>query len=72
MLVLKDLLPLMRENDVRLLDSDGNEICLLRKDHTQEILSEKISQYDCRQHLQRRGNIGYGKYFFKKYGGLIS
>nr|DAI74688.1 MAG TPA: hypothetical protein [Caudoviricetes sp.] len=41
MLVLKDLLPLMRENDVRLLDSDGNEICLLRKDHTQEILSEK-------------------------------
>lgn len=41
MLVLKDLLPLMRENDVRLLDSDGNEIYLLRKDHTQEILSEK-------------------------------
>lgn len=41
MLVLKDLLPLMRENDVRLLDFDGNEICLLRKDHTQEILSEK-------------------------------
>lgn len=41
MLVLKDLLSLMRENDVRLLDSDGNEICLLRKDHTQEILSEK-------------------------------
>lgn len=41
MLVLKDLLPLMRENDVQLLDSDDNEICLLRKDHTQEILSEK-------------------------------
>lgn len=41
MVILKDLLPLIQENDVRLLDSDGNEICLLRKDHTQEIFSEK-------------------------------
>ena len=41
MVILKDLVPLIRENDVRLLDSDGNEICLLRKDYAQEILSPK-------------------------------
>lgn len=41
MVILKDLLPLIQENDIRLLDSDGDEICLLSKDHTQEILSSR-------------------------------
>jgi hypothetical protein len=39
MVILKDLVPLIRENDIRLLSSDGDEICLLSKDYTQEILS---------------------------------
>lgn len=38
MVILKDLVPLIRENDIRLLSSDGDEICLLSKDYTQEIL----------------------------------
>lgn len=41
MVILKELIPLMRENDVRLVDSDGSEICLLRKDYMHDILSEK-------------------------------
>lgn len=41
MVILKDLLPLIQENDIRLLDSDGDEICLLSKDYTQEILSSR-------------------------------
>lgn len=41
MVILKELIPLMRENDVRLVDSDGSEICLLRKDYIHDILSEK-------------------------------
>ena len=39
MVILKDLVPLIRENDIRLLSFDGDEICLLSKDYTQEILS---------------------------------
>lgn len=39
MVILKDLVPLIRENDIPLLSSDGDEICLLSKDYTQEILS---------------------------------
>lgn len=39
MVILKDLVPLIRENDIRLLSSDGDEICLLSKDYTQEIIS---------------------------------
>lgn len=39
MVILKDLVPLIRENGIRLLSSDGDEICLLSKDYTQEILS---------------------------------
>lgn len=39
MVILKDLVPLIRENDIRLLSSDGDEIYLLSKDYTQEILS---------------------------------
>ena len=39
MVILKDLVPLIRENDIRLLSSYGDEICLLSKDYTQEILS---------------------------------
>ena len=39
MVILKDLVPLIRENDIRLLSSDGDEICLLSKDYAQEILS---------------------------------
>lgn len=39
MVILKDLVPLIRENDIRLLSSDDDEICLLSKDYTQEILS---------------------------------
>lgn len=39
MVILKDLVPLIRENDIRLFSSDGDEICLLSKDYTQEILS---------------------------------
>lgn len=39
MVILKDLVPLIRENNIRLLSSDGDEICLLSKDYTQEILS---------------------------------
>ena len=39
MVILKDLVPLIRENDIRLLSSDGDEICILSKDYTQEILS---------------------------------
>ena len=39
MVILKDLVPLIRENDIRLLSSDGDEICLLSKAYTQEILS---------------------------------
>ena len=39
MVILKGLVPLIRENDIRLLSSDGDEICLLSKDYTQEILS---------------------------------
>ena len=41
MVILKDLLPLIQENDIRLLCSDEDEICLLRKDYTQEILSSR-------------------------------
>lgn len=41
MVILKDLLPLIQENDIRLLSSDGDEICLLSKDYTQEILSSR-------------------------------
>ena len=41
MAILKDLLPLIQENDIRLLSSDGDEICLLSKDYTQEILSSR-------------------------------
>lgn len=41
MVFVKDLLPLIQENDIRLLDSDGDEICLLSKDYTQEILSSR-------------------------------
>lgn len=41
MVILKDLVPLIQENDIRLLSSDGDEICLLSKDYTQEILSPR-------------------------------
>lgn len=41
MVIFKDLLPLIQENDIRLLSSDGDEICLLSKDYTQEILSSR-------------------------------
>lgn len=41
MVILKDLLPLIQENDIRLLGSEGDEICLLSKDYTQEILSSR-------------------------------
>lgn len=37
----KDLLPLIWYNDIRLVNGANEEICLLRKDFTERILSDK-------------------------------
>lgn len=39
---LRNLLPLIRYNDVRLLDACDNEICLLRKQYLDDFISEKF------------------------------
>ena len=45
MIKLKDVLPLVLENDIRLVDNDsGEEICLLRNGYFNSILSEKYSR----------------------------
>ncbi len=44
MITLKDVLPLVLENDIRLVDNDsGEEICLLRNGYFNSILSDKYS-----------------------------
>lgn len=44
MIKLKDILPLVLENDIRLVDNDsGDEICLLRNGYFDSILSKKYS-----------------------------
>lgn len=43
-ITLKDILPLVLENDIRLVDNDsGDEICLIRNGYFNSILSEKYS-----------------------------
>lgn len=44
MITLKDILPLVLENDIRLVDNEsGDEICLLRNGYFNSVLSEKYS-----------------------------
>lgn len=42
MIKVKDILPLVKWNDVRLVLGEEDEICLLRKDFIAETLSDKI------------------------------
>ena len=42
MVKVKDILPLVKWNDVRLVLDEEDEICLLRKDFIAETLSDKI------------------------------
>lgn len=50
----KDLLPLIWYNDIRLVVGTNEEICLIRKDFNKKNTFRRVSQYGSRMYRKRR------------------